>query len=82
MICKIFFCSEPHDIPEKSWRRRWRKLANVKSFCFSSKRNNNFVVGFLRAPTPDIAKRYRPVEMKKILGGLRVYQKMCANLVS
>ena len=32
MVCKILFRSEFFDIPEKSWRRRWRKPANVKRF--------------------------------------------------
>ena len=38
MICKIFFCSEFPDIPEKSWRKE-EEIGNYEVFCFSSKRN-------------------------------------------
>lgn len=34
MVCSIFFCSESPDIPEKSLRRRWRKLADAKRFAY------------------------------------------------
>ena len=37
IVCKILFCSEFTNIPEKSWRRRrWRKLANAKRFAFQA----------------------------------------------
>ena len=38
MVCKIFFCSELPEIPDKSWERRrcWRILANAKHFVFQA----------------------------------------------
>ena len=41
IVCKIFFCSDFPNIPEKSWRRRkrWRKPANAKLFAFQARQS-------------------------------------------
>ena len=44
MVCKVFFCSKFPDIPEKLWRRTWRKQVNAKCFAFQgNEKTSNFV---------------------------------------
>ena len=44
MVCKILFLSKFPNIPEKSWRRRWRKPENAKRFAFQANGINELLL--------------------------------------
>ena len=42
VVCKIFFCSEFPDIPDKAGSHKKKNTGNCKAFCVSRKRNKVF----------------------------------------